>query len=78
MPKTHPVNFFFMFIQFLEKIGQNNKLASPPLHLAPPLREILDAPLQSNTVNCYILRHYKDNFYCLLTSFKIVNNHGFC
>ena len=29
-----PVPIFFIFMQFLEKIGQNNRLAPPPLQLA--------------------------------------------
>ena len=37
--------FFFIFMQFLEKIGQNNRLAHPTLWLAPLRREILVLPL---------------------------------
>ena len=42
----------FIFMQFLWKIGQNNRLVPPPLRLAPLvgtlLRDILDPPLNRN------------------------------
>ena len=55
------VQFFFIFMQFSGKIDQNNRLAPPPLGLAPrplgnpgsatgPLWEILDPPLDNATM----------------------------
>ena len=41
------VQLFFIFIQFLKKIGQSNKLLSPHLSLMSLVREILDPPLHS-------------------------------
>ena len=43
--KARPLWVQFIFMQFLEKIGQNNRLAPPPLRLAPLHWEILDPPL---------------------------------
>ena len=39
---------FFNLVQLVEKYGQNNRLAHPPLGLAPPsVGEILDPPLNN-------------------------------
>ena len=35
-PSAFPVEFLFIFMQFLGKIGQNNSLVSPALGLASP------------------------------------------
>ena len=37
---------FSIFMQFLRKIGQNNRLAFPPFRFRAPIWEILDPPLE--------------------------------
>ena len=49
-----PINpVFFIFMQFSGKIGLNDRLVSPPLGLVSRIPEILDTPMQGETVGLF-------------------------
>ena len=58
-PSLGPISFIFM--QFLEKIWSNNRLASLSLGLAPHIREILDPPLTWAVKMCFTFKIQLNN-----------------
>ena len=62
-------NFFFIFMQFLKKIGQNNRLVSRSLGLAPPP---LGNPGSATAVNTFKRRKRNTDGYCVIGTTKEV------